>query len=152
MKKRFSLFLALLIAVFLGCKKDSISNQETQIQDTTDYRDKITGTYKGKEIYKQYDFQKDSFIYDTTDLTLIISKIDQDSVINLKSLPEKYNYDFKYRADGSFFPNKYYAYPPYIALNDTVLSLYYKQGKSPNSYSAITYKQKDSVSYKKRRL
>jgi hypothetical protein len=131
--KTVSIFFTSLIILSTSCKKkesivsieitDSLNWGKPNV-DTSDYRDILEGNYAGIFVYKHLNDTSFLFEYDTSVVTLTITKAVTDSFIDLTFNPQLIeNCSFRYQ-NNQFWSTISYRPPSLILRNDSLL--YYR--------------------------
>ena len=100
----------------ISCEKDD--------SRTFDYRDSVTGEYKGIRVDTYWKNTYVGYGHDTSSVIINLSKSDLDSIIEISFKPTYVNEKFSFTyIDGTFISTTYYHPPTLTLMND---SLYFK--------------------------
>jgi len=116
--------LVSLFTVMISCEK-----KDTEI---IDYRDSVIGNYTGIKVHTYLKNTKNSFAHDTSNIKIILSKSDMDSIVDFRfdSISTNLLFSFIY-IDQRFIPLTHY-HPPVLRLINDSLYFSHSTGLAPN--------------------
>jgi hypothetical protein len=126
MKSYFILLSALFL---LGCKKDpAIITKEvpvpTPAAPVIDERDSVTGNYAGIKIDAAFSFTTFGWTYDTTNITMKLTKSSTDSIVDVAFSNQLYAYKYHNNMFTGMIPD-----PPSLTKSND--SLYFRHEPGP---------------------
>ena len=134
MKKLF--YLIGLSLVFISCDKEE---EDIELLGD-DYREQITGNYTGIMVTSILKDTIIGFEKDTSNVEIVISLSDLDSIVDLEFNPSNGSDDFSFKyMDGELISTAYY-HPPVATVNTDSLYIKHQPSLGPNYYEFFTKK------------
>ncbi len=127
--------ILLLISVLFACKKDKVQNTVIPL----DYREAVIGEYVGIRINTQW--TGSAFSYDTTQISMFLTKSASDSIIDLAFNPVISNLAYSFLYSGGTFTCTNSFHAPSMTLSHDTLFFHVQPGLGPYWDDCITKKK-----------